>query len=37
MPLRYNLLNRAGNLHDGWFLAKNQINNSYNLIYTDKI
>lgn len=30
-------VNRAGNLHDGWFLAKNQINNSYNLIYTDKI
>lgn len=30
-------INRAGNLQPGWFLSDNQTNNSYNLIYTDKI
>ena len=30
-------VNRAGHLHNGWFLAENQINNCYNFIYTDKI
>lgn len=30
-------INSAGNLQKGWFLAENQINNSYNLIYTDRI
>lgn len=30
-------INRAGSLQKGWFLAENQINNSYNLVYTDKI
>lgn len=30
-------INRAGNLHDGWFIEKNQINDTYNLIYTDRI
>lgn len=30
-------INRAGNLQLGWFLADNQLNNSYNLIYTDKV
>lgn len=30
-------IDRGGYIHNGWLLADNQINNSYNLIYTDKI
>lgn len=35
LELKY--INRAGNLHRGWFLDTTQENNSYNFIYTDKV
>lgn len=35
LELKY--VNRAGNLHRGWFLDESQENNCYNFIYTDKI
>lgn len=30
-------INRAGKLNDGWFVNDTQINNSYCLIYTDRV
>ena len=35
LELKY--VNRAGNIHRGWFLDESHENNCYNFIYTDKI
>lgn len=35
--IELNYINRAGNLHMGWFLDDKNVSNSYNFIYTDKI